>query len=83
LIRHRAIRALSIFHCATEANMKANVGGIDKIARILVGIVLIGLAATGTVGAWGWIGLLPLATGLMGWCPAYTLFGLNSCPLKK
>ncbi|MDX9706590.1 MAG: DUF2892 domain-containing protein [Azospira sp.] len=63
--------------------MKANVGGIDKIARILVGIVLIGLAATGTVGAWGWIGLLPLATGLMGWCPAYTLFGLNSCPLKK
>ena len=63
--------------------MKANVGGIDKIARILAGIVLIGLAATGTVGVWGWIGIVPLATGLMGWCPAYSLIGLNTCPLKK
>ncbi len=63
--------------------MKNNVGGFDKIARILVGIVLIGLAATGTVGVWGWIGIVPLATGLMGWCPAYTLLGFNSCPLKK
>ncbi|MBW7901089.1 MAG: DUF2892 domain-containing protein [Rhodocyclaceae bacterium] len=63
--------------------MKANVGGIDKIARIIVGAILIGLAATGTVGAWGWIGVVPLITGLMGWCPAYTLFGLNTCPLKK
>lgn len=63
--------------------MKANVGGIDKIARIIVGAILIGLAATGTVGVWGWIGVVPLITGLMGWCPAYTLFGLNTCPLKK
>ena len=63
--------------------MKANVGGIDKIARILAGIVLVGLAATGTIGVWGWIGIVPLATGLTGWCPAYTLLGLNTCPLKK
>ena len=63
--------------------MKTNVGSIDKIARILAGIVLIGLAATGTVGAWGWLGVVPLVTGLVGWCPAYTLFGLNTCPLKK
>ncbi|MBI2308960.1 MAG: DUF2892 domain-containing protein [Rhodocyclales bacterium] len=63
--------------------MKANVGGFDKIARILAGIVLIGLAATGTVGVWGWLGIVPLATGLMGWCPAYTLLGLNTCPLKE
>ncbi|MFC5300045.1 YgaP family membrane protein [Azospira restricta] len=63
--------------------MNANVGGIDKIARILAGAALVGLAATGTVGAWGWIGVVPLATGLLGWCPAYTLFGLNTCPLKK
>lgn len=63
--------------------MKTNVGGIDKIARILAGIVLVGLAATGTVGIWGWIGIVPLATGLMGWCPAYSLIGLNTCPLKK
>jgi hypothetical protein len=63
--------------------MKANVGGIDKIARIAVGAVLIGLAATGTVGVWGWIGVVPLATGLMGWCPLYPLLGLNTCPMKK
>ncbi|MFA7291017.1 MAG: DUF2892 domain-containing protein [Rhodocyclaceae bacterium] len=63
--------------------MKANVGGFDKIARIGAGVVLVGLAATGTVGIWGWIGLVPLATGLMGWCPAYNLLGMNTCPMKK
>lgn len=63
--------------------MKANVGGFDKIARILAGVVLLGLATTGTVGAWGWIGIVPLATGLMGWCPAYNLLGMNTCPMKK
>ncbi len=63
--------------------MKVNVGGFDKIARILAGVVLVGLAATGTVGVWGWIGVVPLATGLMGWCPAYTLFSMNTCPMKK
>ena len=63
--------------------MKANVGGIDRIARIGAGVVLVGLAATGTVGVWGWIGIVPLATGLMGWCPLYPLLGLNTCPMKK
>ena len=63
--------------------MKANVGGIDKILRIIAGLVLIGLAIMGIGAPWSWIGVVPLATGLMGWCPAYTLFGLNSCPLKK
>ena len=59
--------------------MKSNVGGIDRILRIVVGAVLVLLAATGQVGVWGWIGLLPLATGLMGWCPPYSLFGINTC----
>ena len=63
--------------------MKSNVGGVDRILRIVIGAVLVILAVTGQVGAWGWIGLLPLATGLMGWCPAYTLFGMNTCPTKK
>jgi len=63
--------------------MNANVGGIDKYVRIGAGAILVGLAATGIVGAWGWIGIVPLATGLFGWCPAYTLLGFNSCPLKK
>lgn len=63
--------------------MNANVGGIDKIVRIVAGAVLIGLAATGTVGAWGWIGVVPLVTGLVGWCPAYRLIGVNTCSAKK
>jgi len=63
--------------------MKHNVGGIDKTARIAVGAVLILLALTGTIGAWGWIGVVPLATGLFNFCPAYRLLGINTCGLKK
>jgi Protein of unknown function (DUF2892) len=63
--------------------MKANVGGIDRIARIVLGLVLIALALTGTVGAWGWIGVVPLATGLMRFCPLYPILGFSSCPLKS
>lgn len=63
--------------------MKTNEGTIDRALRIIVGLVLLGLAYTGTVGAWGWIGVVPLATGLIGWCPAYTLLGINTCPMKR
>lgn len=63
--------------------MTQNVGGIDRILRIVVGLLLVVLAATGTVGWWGWIGALPLATGLLGWCPPYAIFGWNTCNLKK
>jgi len=63
--------------------MKANVGGIDRIARIVLGLVLIALAATGTVGAWGWLGVVPLATGLLRFCPLYPLLGISSCPLSS
>ena len=63
--------------------MKANVGGLDKVLRIVVGIVLIALAATGNVGMWGYIGVVPLLTGLIGWCPLYPMLGINSCPMKK
>lgn len=59
--------------------MKSNVGGIDRILRIVIGAVLVVLAVTGQVGAWGWIGLLPLATGVIGWCPPYGLLGINTC----
>ncbi|MGQ9724369.1 MAG: YgaP family membrane protein [Tepidimonas sp.] len=58
--------------------MKSNVGGIDRIVRIVAGLILIALAATGTVGVWGWIGVVPLATGLIGWCPAYLPFGFST-----
>lgn len=63
--------------------MKANVGGIDRILRIVVGIALIALTLAGTIGPWGWIGVVPLATGLFRMCPAYSLIGVNTCPMKK
>jgi len=59
--------------------MKSNIGGIDRILRMVVGLVLIGLAATGAVGAWGWVGVVPLATSLFRFCPAYTVLGINTC----
>ena len=62
--------------------MKKNVGGIDRTLRIVLGLVLIGLAATGTVGLWGYIGIAPLLTGLVGWCPPYALLGWKTCSVK-
>jgi hypothetical protein len=59
--------------------MTRNVGGIDRILRIAIGLGLVAAAATGTVGVWGWLGLVPLATGAMGWCPPYALLGWNTC----
>jgi NADH:ubiquinone oxidoreductase subunit 4 (subunit M) len=63
--------------------MKINVGGIDRILRIVAGLVLMALAATGIIGMWGWIGIMPLLTGIFKFCPAYTLLGMNTCPMKK
>jgi len=63
--------------------MTVNVGNIDRTLRIIAGIVLIALAATGTIGLWGYIGVLPLATGLLRTCPAYSLLGVDTCSLKK
>jgi hypothetical protein len=63
--------------------MKSNVGGIDRIARIVLGLVLIGLTVTGNIGVWGWLGVVPLATGAIGWCPPYAIFGFNTCSMKK
>jgi hypothetical protein len=62
--------------------MKANVGGVDRVARIVVGGALVTLAASGTVGVWAWIGVVPLLTGLTGWCPAYLPFGLSTCKMR-
>jgi hypothetical protein len=62
--------------------MKINVGSVDRVLRVGAGAVLIGLAATDVVGAWGYIGVLPLVTGLFRFCPAYSLFGLSTCPVS-
>ncbi|HHI93879.1 MAG TPA: DUF2892 domain-containing protein [Gammaproteobacteria bacterium] len=58
--------------------MKLNVGGIDKTLRIIAGVVLIGLTVTDVIGVWGWIGIVPLATGLISWCPLYPLAGFST-----
>ena len=62
--------------------MKANVGGIDKILRILAGVALLAWAVMGGP-VWAWIGVVPLLTGLVGFCPIYPLLGLSTCPVKK
>ncbi|MBB6341727.1 hypothetical protein HNP49_001895 [Pseudomonas fluvialis] len=59
--------------------MQCNVGKTDKLLRIGAGIALLGLGAAGVIGWWGLIGVVPLATGLLNWCPAYTLLGIRTC----
>ena len=59
-----------------------NVGGFDKIVRIVIGVLLI-IGALMGYGWWMWIGVVPLVTGLLGSCPLYSIFGLSACPLKK
>ena len=63
--------------------MKKNVGGIDKTIRIIAGIGLISLVFVGPQTMWGWIGVVPLATALSGWCPPYALLGINTCGTKN
>jgi|TARA_R110001583_G_scaffold102853_5_gene249504 hypothetical protein len=63
--------------------MKANEGKLDRTLRVIAGLVFIGLAATGTIGVWGYIGVLPVLTGAVGLCPLYSLLGINSCPVNR
>lgn len=62
--------------------MKANVGGIDRILRIVVGLALIGWAFAGGP-VWAWLGIIPLATALINFCPLYTLIGINTSDNKQ
>ncbi|PKO91000.1 MAG: DUF2892 domain-containing protein [Betaproteobacteria bacterium HGW-Betaproteobacteria-1] len=63
--------------------MKANVGGIDRVLRIVVGLALIAWVLFFGGPVWAWIGVLPLATGLMNFCPAYSIFGVSTCKVKN
>lgn len=60
-----------------------NEGKLDRSLRVIVGAALLSLVFVGPQTAWGWVGLVPLVTGLVGNCPVYSLFGLNSCGLKQ
>ena len=59
--------------------MKTNVGTIDRSIRILLGLTLIILSLSGQIGAWGWLGLLPLAAGILRVCPLYAVLGISTC----
>lgn len=63
--------------------MKINEGKADRILRVVIGLALIAAAATGSIGAWGYLGVVAVATGLMGSCPLYSLLGLSTCPVKR
>ncbi len=75
--------ALFLYRILESHMLNINVGGADRILRIVVGLLLVALAATGQVGAWGWIGVVPLATGLFRMCPLYSLFGFKTCPVSQ
>ena len=66
-----------------ELKMKCNTGTADRAIRVIAGLALVALAATGTVGVWGYIGVVPLLTGIVGFCPAYSIFGMNTCSMEK
>jgi len=63
--------------------MKVNESGIDRIIRIIIGIVLLALVFVGPKTSWGWIGLIPLITGIVGVCPLYSIFGIKTCKSNK
>lgn len=63
--------------------MKTNEGTLDRSLRIVAGLALIAMAATGVIGPWGYVGLVPLATGALGVCPLYSLLGINTCGLRR
>lgn len=63
--------------------MKTNIHPIERIVRIVLGIILVSLAFVGPKNLWFLLGAIPLVTGILGWCPPYQLLGFSTCPLEK
>jgi len=63
--------------------MKKNIGGTERIIRIVAGLGILSLAFIGPETKWGYLGLIPLATALIGWCPPYNLLGISTCKSCK
>ena len=59
--------------------LSLNVGNIDRSIRVVLGLALIALAATQTIGAWGWLGIVPLVTGVVAYCPLYSVLRIRTC----
>lgn len=63
--------------------MKANEGKLDRLLRVVVGIAILSLVFVGPQTPWAWFGLVPLLTGLVGFCPLYAVFGIRTCPARN
>lgn len=63
--------------------MTRNEGTLDRALRIVGGLALIGAAYSGVIGAWGYVGIVPLLTGALGNCPVYSILGINTCPVRR
>jgi hypothetical protein len=59
--------------------MKKNIGSVERFIRVIAGIAILSLAFVGPRSTWAYLGIIPLATGLMGWCPPYALLGISTC----
>jgi hypothetical protein len=66
----------------TSSLLRCNAGTADRVVRVLIGLAILSLAFVGPRTPWAWLGLIPLATGLVGWCPLYTLLGISTCPTR-
>lgn len=62
--------------------LRVNQHPVERVARVGLGMVLVGLAATGAIGLWGYLGVVPILTGTVGSCPIYTLAGISTCPVR-
>ncbi|MBW8368400.1 MAG: DUF2892 domain-containing protein [Arenimonas sp.] len=63
--------------------MKRNEGNLDRGLRFVIGVTSIGMAATGVIGMWGYLGVVPLLTAAIGFCPLYAVLGINTCPVRR
>ncbi|MGZ3773407.1 MAG: YgaP family membrane protein [Pseudobdellovibrionaceae bacterium] len=63
--------------------MKKNIHPVERVIRIIVGLVLVSMAFVGPANPWFFLGFIPLATGLIGWCPPYAMFGFSTCPTQN
>lgn len=63
--------------------MLKNEASIDRLVRFVLGVVLLSLVFIGPKTAWGWLGIIPLATAALGFCPLYRLLGINTCRMQK
>jgi len=68
---------------AKENTMQANVGSLDRAARVIIGLGLVAAAYAGALGPWAWIGVVPLVTGIVGTCPLYKALGIDTCGLRR